>query len=118
MIHDFNVKSKDWPLVSKIQDLIFSRLSLDSPRLIKEPIHILDNSRSCIDLTFTSQPNMVIDSNVHASLHSNCHHQIIYAKFDLKIFIHHYMRGRCGISNMQILIISKGQLTFFIRNLL
>ena len=23
---------------------------------------------------------------VHASLHSNCHHQVIYAKFDLKIF--------------------------------
>ena len=29
---------------------------------------------------------MVIDSGAHASLHSNCHHQIIYAKFDLKIF--------------------------------
>ena len=41
---------------------------------------------SCIDLIFTSQPNMVIDSGVHASLHSNCHHQFIYVKFDLKIF--------------------------------
>ena len=29
---------------------------------------------------------MVIDSGVHASLHSNCHHQMIYAKFYLKIF--------------------------------
>ena len=29
---------------------------------------------------------MVIDSGVHASLHSNCHHQIIYAKFDFKTF--------------------------------
>ena len=29
---------------------------------------------------------MVIESGVHASLHSTCHHQIIYAKFDLKIF--------------------------------
>ena len=28
---------------------------------------------------------MVIDSCVHATLHSNCHHQIIYAKFDPKI---------------------------------
>ena len=28
---------------------------------------------------------MVIDSVVPASLYSNCHHQIIYAKFDLKI---------------------------------
>ena len=36
-------------------------------------------------MIFTSEPNMVIDSNVHASLHSNCHHQIKYANFDLKI---------------------------------
>ena len=34
----------------------------------------------------TSQPNMIMDSVVHPSLHSNCHHQIIYAKFDLKVF--------------------------------
>ena len=37
-------------------------------------------------MTFTSQANMVIDSGVHASLHSNCHHQIIYTKSDLKTF--------------------------------
>ena len=47
---------------------------------------MLDNSSSCVDLIFTSQPNMVIDSAVHVSLHSNCYHQIIYAKFDLQIF--------------------------------
>ena len=29
---------------------------------------------------------MGIDSGVHVSLHSNWHHLIIYAKFDLKIF--------------------------------
>ena len=34
---------------------------------------------------FTDQPNLVIDSGVHPSLHPNCHHQIIYANFDLKI---------------------------------
>ena len=27
-----------------------------------------------------------MDSGVHPSLHSNCHHQIIYAKFNLKVF--------------------------------
>ena len=55
-------------------------------QVINEPTHILDNSKSCIDLIFTSQPNMIMDSGVHPSLHSNCHHQIIYAKFDLKVF--------------------------------
>ena len=29
---------------------------------------------------------MVMDSRVHASLHSHYHHQIIFAKFDLKVF--------------------------------
>ena len=37
-------------------------------------------------MVFTSQPNMVIGSGVHTSLHSNCHHQITCSKFDLKIF--------------------------------
>ena len=31
---------------------------------------------------------MIMDPGVHPSLHSNCHHQIIYGKFDLKIFYH------------------------------
>ena len=29
---------------------------------------------------------MVMDSGVHASLHPQCHHQPIFAKFDLKVF--------------------------------
>ena len=61
-------------------DFLTSQFKLS--QTIKEPTHILHNSRSCIDLIFTSQPNMVIDSGVHASLHANCHHQIMSAKFD------------------------------------
>ena len=33
-----------------------------------------------------SQPNLVMNSGVYSSLHPNCHHQIIHAKFNLKIF--------------------------------
>ena len=33
------------------------------------------DSSSCIDLIFTSQPNLVMKSGVHSSLHPNCHHQ-------------------------------------------
>ena len=53
--------------------------------ITNEPTHILPNSSSCIDLIFTSQPNMVIESGIHSSLHSSCHHQIVFAKFNLKI---------------------------------
>ena len=54
--------------------------------MITKPIHILENSRPCTDLLFSSQPNMVMGSGVHASLHLHCHHQLIFAKFDLKVF--------------------------------
>ena len=29
---------------------------------------------------------MIVNSGVHSSLHANCHHQIVFAKFDLKIY--------------------------------
>ena len=29
---------------------------------------------------------MVMDSGVHASIHPHCHHQLIFAKFNLKVF--------------------------------
>ena len=53
-------------------------------QVINEPTHIIESSSSCIDLIFTSQPNIVTESGAHPSLHPNCHHQVIYAKFDLK----------------------------------
>ena len=38
-----------------------------------------------IDLIYTSQPNLVIESGIHSSFYSSCHHQIVFAKFNLKI---------------------------------
>ena len=43
----------------------------------------MGDSKSCIDLLFTDQPNLVIDSGVHASLHEQCHHQIVYGKLSV-----------------------------------
>ena len=54
-------------------------------QLIKNGTHLMENSTSCIDLIFTNQPNLVIDSGVHPSLHTNCHHQILYCKLNLHI---------------------------------
>ena len=102
MIGDFfNGKSSNWYLkdITSFKDSQSEFLASQSAlsQVINEPIHILDNSKSCIDLIFTSQPNMIMGSGVHPLLHSNCHHQIIDAKFDLKEL--------CGISPGQILII-------------
>ena len=52
--------------------------------MINELTHMLENARSCLDLIFTSQTNMVIDSGVHASLHSNCHLPKLYTKVPFK----------------------------------
>ena len=54
-------------------------------QIIKEATHLLKSSSSCIDLIFTTQPNLVVESGVHSSLHTNCHNQIVFAKFNLQI---------------------------------
>ena len=43
------------------------------------------NSSSVIDLISTDQPNLITESAVKSLLEPNCHHQIIYAKFNLKV---------------------------------
>ena len=47
---------------------------LDLKQLISEPTHIIGESKSCIDLVLTDQPNLFLDSGVHPSLHELCHH--------------------------------------------
>ena len=87
VIGGFNAKSNKWSEGdrstiegSKIDFLTFQ---FGLSQIIKEPTHIQENSSFCIDLIFTTQPNMVLESGVHHSLHQNCHHQIIFAKFNL-----------------------------------
>ena len=87
---DFNAKSNNWGK-SDITSLEGSKIdtianSYGLNQLIQEPTHILNSSSSCIDLIFTSQPNLVMETGIHSSLHSNCHHQIVFAKFNLSIF--------------------------------
>ena len=55
-------------------------------QLIAEPTHILPTSSSCIDLLFTNQFNMVVNSGVFPSIHQSCHHHIVFAKVNLNIF--------------------------------
>ena len=87
-IGDFNGKSK-WYIQdkisfeSKILESITSKFGLY--QLINEPTHLLENYSSFIDLIFTSQPNLVVESGVHPSLYPNCHHQIYFAKLNLMI---------------------------------
>ena len=90
VIGDFNAKSKNW--CSK-DSTNFEGITIENMKsqfgqsqIIKEAIHILEFPSSCIDLIFTTQPNLVVESGVHPCLHSNCHHQIVFAKFHLQIY--------------------------------
>ena len=81
ILEDFNARSPTWWDDDKISiegtwlDALSSFHGLH--QLIKETTHLMQNSASCIDLIFTNQPNLVIDSAVNPSLHTNCDHQIV-----------------------------------------
>ena len=90
VLKDFNVKSNLWcksdktPYEgSKIED-ITSQVGLE--QLANEPKLHTRNLSSCINLIFALQPNLVMESGLHSSLHKNCHYQINYAKFNLQIY--------------------------------
>ena len=89
-IGDFNaVSSTCWtddPTTQeglKIENLL-SQFSFS--QVVNNPTHIFQNFNSCIDLLFTNQQNLITDLGVHLSIYSNCHYQIIYGKFNFKIF--------------------------------
>ena len=87
---DFNSRcSSWWPNdINTPEGLkLYSLTSLNGfSQLIHEPTHIQANSSSCIDLIFTDQPKLSVNSGVHTSLHQNCHHQIVYSRFNLDIY--------------------------------
>ena len=89
MLGDFNTKSTNWcknDITSHEGSMINAVMSnYGLQQLIQELTHIFNSSPSCIDLIFTSQPNLVMESGVHSSLHPNCHHQVVFAKFNLSI---------------------------------
>ena len=78
-------------------------------QVINDPTDIIGGSSSCINLTFTSQPILVIESGVYSSLHPNCHHQITYSKFSLKMYYPLLINGKYDIMKKLTLITLEGQ---------
>ena len=87
---DFNSRCSSWWSNDINTTEGLKLLSLTSSngftQLIHEPTHIHGNSSPCIDLVFTDQPNLSVNSGVHASLHPNCHHHITHSNFNLNIY--------------------------------
>ena len=42
---------------------------IDGEQLIHEPTHVIGERFPCIDLMFTFEPNLVVESGAHPSLH-------------------------------------------------
>ena len=92
---DFNAKSSNIKTIKQhVKALKLMRITsqFGVQQLIQEPAHTLSNSFSCINQikvlnqSIMSQPNLVMESGVHFSLHEKCHHQLVYAKFNLKVW--------------------------------
>ena len=90
VLGDFNAQTKRWYTLGKTTyestriDRITSQFGME--KLLHELAHITGYKSSCIDLTFASLPDLVVDSGVQSSLHQNCHHQIVFARLNLKVF--------------------------------
>ena len=83
VLGDFNAQTKGWYSLGTRFDGITSQFGLE--QLIHESTHIIGQRSSCIYLIFTSQPNLVVESGAQSFLHQNCHHQIVFARFNLKV---------------------------------
>ena len=81
VLGDFNAKLRQWydEDSSTSEGILIENITsqFGLHQIINEPTHILENSSSCIDLTFTLQLNLSVESRTQSSLHPNCHHQII-----------------------------------------
>ena len=61
-------------------------------------------------MIFTSQPNIARQTVVHCSPHPNCHHQIVFAKINLKLYyptpykreIRHYEKSNADLIRRSI----------------
>ena len=98
---DFNCRSTQW----WENDIENNEGKLFEPL---EPTHLMGDSKSCIDLIFTDQPNLIIESGVNPSLHEQCHHQIVYGKLsDSNIALPPYTRKIWYYDKADFVAISK-----------
>ena len=60
--------------------------SLNLSQVISEPTNFTPHKNpTCIDLIFTDQPNLVLQSGTRPSLDPKCHHDIIHCRINYKI---------------------------------
>ena len=104
---DFNARSTKWWNLDKEnfegREINIITRGAGYNQLINQPTSITKNSLSCIDLIFTSNPNLISSSGVERSLFEKCHLNIVYGKIDFEIPIPPpYMREVWDYKNASI----------------
>ena len=89
VLRDFNAKSKSW-YTNDSTNFEGSKFNFLTSRfgfrqITNKLTDILNNSFFYVDLIFTTQTNLVMESDVHSSLHVNYHYQLPYKKLNLNI---------------------------------
>ena len=54
-------------------------------QIIDKPTHALNNSKSCIDLIFCTNKNIISNHGADVSIFDKCHHNIIFGKIDIRV---------------------------------
>ena len=87
VIGDFNARSSRWCINGKsnYEGTKINCLTTEYDLKLTNSLFALRIPLSGIVVISTFQPNLVIDASFHPFLHENCHHQIVYAKLNLKI---------------------------------
>ena len=87
---DFNARSENWwsQDITNNQGSIIDILTstFGYRKLINLPTHMTNTSSSCIDLIFTSNPNLITEFGIEKSLYADsCHHSIVFGKMNLNV---------------------------------
>ena len=84
---DFNVRCSRWWRndITNFAGKDFLTSSAGYTRIIDKPTHVINNSRSCIDLIFCTNQNLISKYCVDASLFDKCHRNIIYDKINIHV---------------------------------
>ena len=85
---DFNAHLQEWCASDRddIYGITIQKIFNENGilQLVNQPTYITNNSKTCIDLVATDQPNLILSSEIHPSLHTTCHHQVNFVKLHLK----------------------------------
>ena len=63
------------------------RSSAGYTQIIDKPTHVINKSKTFIDLIFCTNQNVISKYGVDASVFDKCHHNIIYGKINIRVLL-------------------------------